>query len=437
MLPNPRLPRAATVPDHGRFLRLVQVLLTCIVLIMLASFFTWTDNVGVTRAAKIVSRVAMTGAAFGVYRLILARGAVDSFRWQHSLAPLLYCAYLVLGVASLLWSTNPAYSLLQLVMDVESLVFAYFLVKCFLLLEAFFPNNPVRVAQVVGTASFWLVLLFVGGWLVAPEVFGRLTHGETETRLGGYLINPNELGMLCVVCLSCLWLSFYRGHRPVRTVLQMLPVLAALVLTGSRSSLVGFLLIIGFHIWQARSTRLKLALATATLLALPLVVRTVFIKQGGLDEVLSLTGRLPFWQALLTEGLPKEPLLGYGFMRIAYGDFFQSAHTYAAQMTHNTFIQVLLNLGLVGLALVLAQLAFTLRGFAAHPTREGRLLLVGIFLPILINSFTEFGIFGMSNYGILFYQLLIFLISLRVNPRLSTPEQLFLKRTRPELVLAS
>ena len=67
----------------------------------------------------------------------------------------------------------------------------------------------------------------------------------------------------------------------------MIPVLAALVLTGSRSSLVGFLLVVGFHIWQARSsTRLKLALATATLLALPLVMRTVFIKQGSLEEVL-------------------------------------------------------------------------------------------------------------------------------------------------------
>lgn len=433
MLPKRPSPLA---PDHGPFLRLVQVLLTVIVLVMLASFFTWTDNVAVTRAAKIVARVAMTGAAYGVYRLILSRGAVDSFRWQHSLAPLLYGAYLLLGVASLLWSTNPGYSLLQLVMDVTSLVFAYFFVKSFLLLEAFFSARSVLLSQVLGTASFWLVLLFVVGLVVAPEVFGRLTHGAAEIRLGGYFINPNELGMLCVVCLSCLWLGLYRGHRPVLTALQIVPVLAALVLTGSRSSLVGFLLIVGFHIWQARSTRLKLALTTATLLALPLVGQ-LFIKQGGLNEVLNLTGRLPFWHALLTEGLPKEPLLGYGFMRIAYGDYFQSAHTYAAQMTHNTFIQVLLNLGLVGFAIVLAQLAFTLRGFATYPTREGRLLLLGIFLPILINSFTEFGIFGLSNYGILFYQLLIFLISLRYNPRLSTPEQLFLKRTRPELVWAS
>ena len=40
-----------------------------------------------------------------------------------------------------------------------------------------------------------------------------------------------------------------------------------------------------------------------------------------------MTGRIPFWTALLTEGLPMEPLLGFGFMRIAYEDYFQSVHT--------------------------------------------------------------------------------------------------------------
>ena len=432
-----RNPAKLSPPEarQRRFLRLLPLLLTAVLVIKLASFFTWSDQVAVTRAVKLVSRVAMTGTIYGVYRLILSRGAVDSFSWRNSLAPLLYGGYLLLGVVSLLWSTAPGYSLLQLAMDVESLVFAFYFIKCFLLVETFFPASSLRLYSVVGNASFLLVALFVGGMVVAPEVFNRLTHGGAEARLGGYLMNPNELGMLCVLCLSCLAFDLYRHHRPALTVAQMLPVLLALVLTGSRSSLVGFGLIALFHLARSGSTRLKLGAAGAALLALPLV-GPLFVKQGGLEEVLSLTGRLPFWQALLTEGLPKEPLLGYGFMRIAHGDFFQSAHTYAAQMTHNTFIQVLLNLGLVGFALVLAQLAFTLRGFASYPTREGRLLLVGLLIPILINSFTEFGIFGQSNFGILFYQLLIFLISLRYNPRLSTPEQLFLRRTRPELVLA-
>ncbi|OON67225.1 O-antigen ligase family protein [Hymenobacter sp. CRA2] len=427
--------RSTSPPDHRRFLRLLQVLLTLVLLVKLAGFFTWSEDVGFTRAFKMVSRLSMTAAAYGLYRLILSRGAVDSFRWHNSLAPILYAGYLLLGLASLLWSTDAAYSLLQLVMDVESLVFAFYFVKCFLLLDAFFPTSRISLPNVVGNASFGLIAVFLGGMLVAPEVFYRLTHNGEEARLGGFLMNPNELGMLCVVGISCLSFNFYRGYHPLLTALKILPLFYALLLTGSRSSLVGFLLIALLHVFQSGHRRLQWATAAAALLAVPVAVRTLFIKQGGVEEVLSLTGRLPFWHALLTEGLPKEPLLGYGFMRIAYGDYFQSTHTYAAQMTHNTFIQVLLNLGLVGFALVLAQLTLTLRGFVRTRQTERRLLFFGLLIPILINSFTEFGIFGQTNYGILFYQLLIFLISLRYHPLLSTAEKLLLKRKRPELPL--
>ncbi|SNR79679.1 O-antigen ligase family protein [Hymenobacter mucosus] len=431
------LPAASSALRYRGFLRTLQVVLTVILLIKIAGFFTWSDNVGVTRVLKIASRLAMTGAIVGVYQLILRRGAVDSFRWQNSLAPLLYGGYLLLGLASVLWSTDPGYSMLQLLMDVESFVFAFYFVKCFSLLESFFPTSTIRLSNVLGNASFLMVVLFVVGMLVAPDVFYRMTHGGEEARLGGFLMNPNELGMLCVVCLSCLAFDLYRRHHFRLTLVKMLPVFYALLLTGSRSSLVGFLLLVLFHVWQSGRARLKLAVAASALLIVPLVVQNVFVKQGGLEEVLSLTGRLPFWKALLTEGLPKEPLLGYGFMRIAYGDYFQSTHTYAAQMTHNTFIQVLLNLGLVGFGLVLAQLVCTVRGFLTYSAPEKRLLIISIFIPILINSFTEFGIFGQTNYGILFYQMLIFMISQRYHPLLSTAEKLFLRRKRPELLLAA
>lgn len=55
-------------------------------------------------------------------------------------------------------------------------------------------------------------------------------------------------------------------------------------------------------------------------------------------------------------------------------------------------------------------------------------MLFGILIPIVINSFTEFGIFGESNYGILFYQLLIFSISFKNNPLLSLKEKFSSKK---------
>jgi hypothetical protein len=57
-------------------------------------------------------------------------------------------------------------------------------------------------------------------------------------------------------------------------------------------------------------------------------------------------------------------------------------------------------------------------------------MLLGLMIPILINSFTEFGIFGETNYGILFYQLIIFLVVMKGNPRLSKFELKSLNRQR-------
>ncbi|MFY7943928.1 MAG: O-antigen ligase family protein, partial [Crocinitomicaceae bacterium] len=192
---------------------------------------------------------------------------------------------------------------------------------------------------------------------------------------------------------------------------------------------IGALLIAFFHIRQSSNTKIKLAMYAYSFLAVPVAIEKIMIKEngGGLDEVMSMTGRLPFWEALLTEGLPKEPFFGFGFMRIAYKDYFQGVHTYAGQMTHNTFIQVLMNLGFVGFTIVLFQLIFTMRASFTEKVNEKKLMVLGMFIPILINSFTEFGIFGETNYGILFYQLIIFYITMQLPVKLSLRDSIKLK----------
>jgi hypothetical protein len=195
------------------------------------------------------------------------------------------------------------------------------------------------------------------------------------------------------------------------------------------------LIIVFFHLRKFDSKILKYAIYAGIAAVIPIGVEKLIMREGGIDDILSMTGRMPFWCALITEGLPREPLFGFGFMRIDYNDVFSSVHSYTAHMTHNTFMQVLMNLGFVGLTLALTQLTTTIRGFLKEP-EEKKLMLLGILIPVLINSFTEFGIFGETNYGILFYQMLIFSISLDKNQRLVPREMIFMKRRRPELFLA-
>lgn len=197
-------------------------------------------------------------------------------------------------------------------------------------------------------------------------MFFQVNRWRQRSPFRGYMMNPNELGMLAGVGVACLIFDLYRNHHKMWTLFKLLVIFYALYMTGSRSSLVGGLLIIFFHINQSDNKKLKALIIGSVLLILPVAVNQVFLKGGDskkMEEVMSMTGRLPFWTALINEGLPREPLLGFGFMRIDYKEYFQSTHTYPGKMTHNTFMQVLMNLGFIGLTIAIFQILFTIRGF--------------------------------------------------------------------------
>jgi exopolysaccharide production protein ExoQ len=93
-----------------------------------------------------------------------------------------------------------------------------------------------------------------------------------------------------------------------------------------------------------------------------------------------------------------------------------------------------MNLGFIGLTLVMFLIRFTLNGISKEE-KEKSLMLYSFLIPMVINSFTEFGIYGETNYGILFYQLIIFFISLERNTILTPIQKIFLQKRRPDLVL--
>lgn len=420
--------------QHARFLKKTEWLLLAILFLMVAGFFTWSENISITRVIKVFSRIGMTTAAFLIHQMIVKKGAIGAFEWKNQWSPFLYFGYLGLAFISFLWSTDIAYSALQWLMDLESLVFAFYFMKSLMLLDTFFPGNTIRFYNLMGNTVFLLMLIFVVGMWVNPGDFMRLVEGGEDQRLGGYIMNPNELGMLCGLGISCLIFDLYRNHERWWTILKIAILAYALIMTKSRSSLVGLLLIVYFHLRRSESKILKYAIYTCILGVIPIAVEKLILRKGGIDDLLSMTGRMPFWKALINEGLPREPWFGFGFMRIDYKDHFESVHTYAGHMTHNTFMQVLMNLGFAGFLLAVTQLSFTVRGFLKEP-EEKKLMLLGILIPVIINSFTEFGIFGETNYGILFYQMLIFSISLKRFDRFTVTERLYLKRRRPDLSL--
>lgn len=423
-------------PKHQLFLKKTNNQLFIILLLMVACFFTWSENVAITRGIKIVGRMGVMISSILVYQKIINYGGVNSLSYKNIFSPILYMGYLTLGFISFSWSTNPGFSTLQWFMTFQSFVFAYFFVKSLKILDIYFEGHSIRLYHLLGNTVFVLQLVFVIGLWIAPDIFFRLTDGGEEARLGGTLMNPNELGMLAGVGCACLIFDLYRFKNKIWTIIKIIIIMYALYMTGSRSSLIGILLIIFFHVNQTKKKTLKFAIIGVVAIIAPFAVYSIILKGGDqsrLEEVMSLTGRLPFWKALINEGLPREPLFGFGFMRIDYKEFFQSAHTYPGKMTHNTFMQVLMNLGFIGLTIVFFQVFFTLKSIMSQP-KETKLMLIGILIPIIINSFTEFGIFGESNYGILFYQIIIFSVAIKNSNHLTRLQKIVLKRKRPDLI---
>ncbi len=348
------------------------------------------------------------------------------FKYENVFAPIFYCLYLFLGLISFTWSSDVNYSILQWMMTFESLIFVFIYMRVITLYNYYFSSRSIDLIKVVTFSLFPIMLIFIIGSFVEPDLFYRGMRGGNEQRLGGYYMNPNELGMLATMSATSAYLYLLKIDKKIVAMFMILAAVSVLVLTGSRSSVIGFLLIMMILIFKSNNKNLKILMSVGVIAMGAILLKVVIFKDGGgLDEVLSMTGRIPFWKALLNEGIVKEPFFGYGFMRINYVDYFQGLNTYAAKMTHNTFLQVLMNLGFVGFFIMFWQVIFTIVNYLKERKKSqyGNLFIV-LFIAVFINSFTEFGIFGEANYGILFYQFLILLFVIRVRKNRSKKENL-------------
>jgi exopolysaccharide production protein ExoQ len=383
-----------------------------ILALRILSYFVLTDNIVVVQVTKASLRIFITLLLSVILFFQIKKSDPGRGRFLQVTPWVLYGLYLMLGAASLFWTSSFQASALQWIMDLEGFVFAWMFMGVFYLYKQRDPKNYFELHKIIAPAVLIVSLGFIFGIFLDPDKFYRLTHGGNVSRLGGFIINPNELGMLFVIGISCfLPMLFHQGKLRISIALSMLLLTHQLLLTGSRSSLIGLLLVLIVYAILYGSKLSKLAIIVGTIALVPIAGYSFFVKQGQVTELFTLTGRIPFWQDLLTYNFPKEPWLGFGYMRIDYVDKFDSLNAYAGAMTHNTFLQVLLGLGMGGLLLVFIQLSVFLF-FASRVADKALKQSIGLILiPLLVNSLTEFGIFGETNYGIIFYLFLVFTVA--------------------------
>ena len=388
----------------------ILVLLVIVMALRIVSYFTlFPESVGLTRGLKTGMRFFLTGFSILFWFRLRIQHPTITFSYDNRLSGIFYGFYVLLSVASVLWSTDVMFTLLQLAMLFESIVFVWVFYHLMIFGESL-TEGRASFAKIMGISVAIISFIFILGQEFDPETYYRGTHGGAVSRLGGFIINPNELGMLSVIGATMAYVRFWQGGGKFWNITFWGLNVSVLLMTQSRSSLAAFLLVSLVFVLMSKNTWLRLGTLVVGIFAIPYLIQKIIIKEGNIDEVLSMTGRLPFWSDLLTYGFPERPILGYGFMSISsspYTNKFDSIHAYAASMTHNTFVQVLINLGLVGAFIVIIQMFLTFRAVVVSHNSKLKITAFAMLIPILINSFTEFGIFGEANYGIYFYHLII------------------------------
>jgi O-antigen ligase len=281
----------------------------------------------------------------------------------------LYCA------ASTLWADVPGIAARRLVKDAGNLVMALIVLSepapwraAALLLR--------RVALVLLPASLLFVVAF-------PEL-GTDRRMDGSVMYTGVTHQKNELGRLCLVTgLALLWLMWLdKAHQAKRPPLDrwLTFILAALalgllMLSESRTALAclalgaALMLAVRLPLLRNRPSRLVgAAVVTAALLTaadLAFNIRDEAFELLGRDA--TLTHRTGIWRMLLT--LPTQPALGEGFMSFWSGPRLQAIWTMLQAgilQAHNGYLEQYLNLGVVGVAFMVALLALGLLGARAQ-----------------------------------------------------------------------
>jgi len=239
-------------------------------------------------------------------------------------------------------------------------------------------------------AAVWLMSLLAIGYVVAEGVsLGTLALDTSRTFLSGLGMHANDLGRLYAVAYALLLFTWGETKDlRLKTVLvfTMGILTVALVLTFSRGAMVGWVLVNAlFLVWKfnAKTIGLGLLAAGAAMLVMPgaVIGRMSLGLVGGGDVDTFTAGRMnEIWIPLLPE-LFKSPIWGNGLDSIMWSKAIWTDQMLAVTHPHNAYMQAILDMGLLGMALLL--------GFYWHVYRCARDLGSNAYLSPTMRGFYQ------------------------------------------------
>jgi O-antigen ligase len=290
-----------------------------------------------------------------------------------------------------------------------------------------------RSAIVLLPSSLVLIKYFGGiGTAYSDDGLQRMWIGATTQK--------NVLGYVTMVC-GLLLVSGLLARRLRRSLLEAFLLGLALWLligsstAGSKTALIGFvvgtLMLIGAQLSLRQPAKIigaLLAIAVLSWIGLATSEGSLFESAANLmGRDATLTGRTDIWNAVLEVG-PRDPVFGRGYGSFWYGEVarevWKKPRIYTTiQQSHNGYLDIYLELGMVGLALLTGLVWATHRDIlrALGSEREFAGLRMAILCVILVHNIAESS-FGRPVHLLWF---LFILVCIRLPRRGGSPSRLF------------
>ena len=303
--------------------------------------------------------------------------------------PLALLLFMLWGTLSYGWSADRFGSQRAIVVLVASISTGFFIGSLLDLRQARLAvTRVVKLAIAVTVAA----LVVAPGWATQPGPDGAPGwHGT--------LSHKNALGSLVVVALISLWFdrSRYRGA-------WLLAALVLLVGSLSSTALALVLVVAGVLVWQGNFRAVRTLPVRASFLGLSALLLLIglaalTVRPGLLPALLGrdsdLTGRTGIWRAVLHQ-IEQSPLIGLGWGGVWLPSspptlqMWREAR-FEAYYAHNGFLDVALQVGLVGAALLaLALLPAVVRLWRMR-SDDDHFWAFLLLLTVLLNALSESG----------------------------------------------
>lgn len=322
---------------------------------------------------------------------VVAVAAWISSDWRPRV-PSSIAAFVLWAATSLLWT----FDLSSTLIDLPTLAIAVFLG----VVVASFQVEVIGRGLLAGAACAALVSLAVA--VVGPGI-GR--SAEFGGALTGIYAHRNFLASVAVVgvALACGHLAHARRTREKWFLSLLLLIFVAVCLSTLSGAAIAVSVVVvagAVLLWVFRSigSALRYALAPLAIviffgLFVPAAVQNLENLTRLLGRDATFTGRTGIWEIVLNLAA-ERPVAGYGWggvWRGEVGDYVRAAFGWdTANSAHNAFLDALLQVGLVGVGLLIATLLVAAARSVRLAMREARYLWMPlVVLAVAVNSLSE------------------------------------------------